>query len=76
MLPVIRNDTGFARSTKLLDPLNDNALPNRPNDDHVAPLIVPLFPRPDESTNVPPAPSSNPYAATGAGPEAAWKVAT
>src|ERR1700744_2984454 len=50
--------------TTELVPLNDSASPNLPAVDHVALLMVPLFPLPEASVTVVPEPSLNPYAAT------------
>ena len=50
--------------TRLLVPLKESAFPYFPAVTHVAPEIVPVFPRPDASTTAEPAPSSKPYAAT------------
>jgi hypothetical protein len=44
--------------------LNDNAEPNFPDADHVAPLIEPVFPFPEPSTTLDPDPSPNENAAT------------
>jgi len=58
------NDAESATLTRADDPLNDNAPPYFPADDHDAPSTTPTFPNPDESPTDNPAPSSNEYAAT------------
>src|SRR5262245_66194542 len=50
--------------TRPVEPLNDNAPPYLPVTHDVPPEIVPLFPLPDTSANVDPAPASNVYPAT------------
>ena len=50
--------------TQSLTPSKLNADANRPDELHVAPDTVPLFPRPEESATVAPEPALNPYAAT------------
>lgn len=55
--------------TKLLVPLKERALPNRPDVLQVAPEIAPLFPRPERSATVVPVPSLKLYAATRPGTE-------
>jgi hypothetical protein len=65
VIPVVScNAAPFPTVTRALVPLNSNALPYRPAGVHVAPLIVPVYPFPELSTTVGPAPSANPYAAT------------
>jgi len=50
--------------TSAFVPLNCSAPPYLPDVDHVAFVIVPLFPLPDALATVVPEPSSNAYAAT------------
>src|SRR5258708_26510317 len=65
VIPLVRcSDAASGIVTSALVPLNCNALPYLPDVDHVAFVIVPLFPFPDASVTVVPDPSSNPYAAT------------
>src|SRR5262249_16196133 len=65
VIPVVRcSDAASGTDTNDDVPLNDNADPNFPDPDHVAPLIVPLLPFPEESPTVVPDPSPNEYAAT------------
>ena len=65
VIPVVRcSDAASGIVTSALVPLNCNALPNLPDVDQVAFVIVPLLPFPDASATVVPDPSSNPYAAT------------
>ena len=51
--------------TRSFTPSNESALPKRPAGVHAAPLIAPALPRPEASATAVPAPSLNPYAATG-----------
>src|SRR5687768_1633477 len=64
MPPVRSSELASATVTQLLEPLNDRALPNLPAADHEVFARTPLFPRPDVSAVVLPAPSSKPYAPT------------
>src|SRR4029453_14018755 len=50
--------------TRPVEPSNDNAPPYLPVVHDAPPVIVPLFPFPDTSTNVDPDPASNVYPAT------------
>ena len=63
-----RSDALSGIETKLLEPLNESALPKRPVVIRVAPVIVPLLPVPERSVTVAPDGSSKPYAATSPGP--------
>jgi hypothetical protein len=64
-MPVVRSRTlASGTVTKLLVPLKLRAPPNRPAVLRVAPVIVPVFPRPDASTAVVPVVSSKPHAPT------------
>jgi hypothetical protein len=58
------NDAELGTFTRALVPLNTSAVPNFPNDAHVAFKRVPVFPFPDESATDDPDPSSNENAAT------------
>jgi len=65
VIPVVRcNDAASGTDTTDDDPSNDNADPNFPDADHVAPLTDPLLPPPDESPTDVPDPSLNENAAT------------
>src|SRR6266545_4749724 len=65
VIPVVKsNELASLTVTRALVPLNDRAGPNFPAVVHVAASIAPLFPLPDVSVTVVPAPSLNPYAAT------------
>jgi len=65
VIPVVRcSDPESATETSDDVPLNDNADPNFPDADHVAPLTVPLLPFPDASATDDPDPSSNENATT------------
>ena len=65
MIAVVKS-SGFASATvtKSLTPSKLSARPKRPPVERVAPLIVPVWPRPDPSATVVPEASSKPYAAT------------
>src|SRR3989442_9893484 len=63
MLPVIGRSAALPRSTKLVEPLKESALPYLPVAVQVAPLSVPVCPLPVASAVVVPAPSLKPYAA-------------
>src|SRR3954454_12739612 len=64
-MPVVRSRELLSGiDTKLVEPLNESALPNLPVVMRVAPVIVPVFPAPERSVTVGPDASSNPYAAT------------
>src|SRR5262245_17662765 len=58
------SDAEFATVTCAPLPLNTSALPNLPDVVQVAPLMVPLFPLPERSVTLVPAPSLKLYAAT------------
>src|SRR3974390_291772 len=65
VIPVVRSsDAESLTVTSALVPSNTRALPYMPEVVQVAPLTVPLFPFPDVSNTVVPAPSLNPYSAT------------
>jgi hypothetical protein len=65
VMPVVRSRlAASAIVTQLVVPLNESALPKRPELFQVAPLIVPVLPLPDASAVVGPLPSLKPYAAT------------
>jgi hypothetical protein len=66
-MPVVRSsELESGTSTTSFTPSNTTAEPNRPDVVRVAPLSVPVLPRPDESVAVEtPLASSKPYAATG-----------
>ena len=65
VIPVVRcNDAASLIVTKAFFPSNTNALPYFPLVVHTAFTMVPVFPVPDESAAVVPAPSLNEYAAT------------
>ena len=60
VIPVVRRKlAASAMVTRALEPLNTNPLPYLPAVVHVAFWIVPVFPLPDASFSVEPAPSSN-----------------
>jgi hypothetical protein len=64
-MPVVRSsEFASAIVTRSLTPSNDRAPPVCPWADHVAPLMVPLFPLPETSARAEPEPASNEYAAT------------
>ena len=56
------------------EPLKLSAFPYLPELDHVVLAAVPVLPVPEVSVTVAPAPSSNAYAAIGAGPDAGGGV--
>jgi len=65
VIPVVRsNDAASLTVTKAFLPLNNNELPYFPRVVHTAFTMVPVFPVPDASDAVVPAPSLNEYAAT------------
>src|SRR5262245_58977971 len=77
VMPVLRSSAG--ESAMVIGgpaPANCTAPPIRPPQSHVAPPRLAVFPLPESSTTVVPAPSSNEYAATRPGLDAvAWKLA-
>src|SRR5262245_21030388 len=65
VIPVVKSrDAESLMVTMAATPSNCNALPNRPELVHAAPLIVPELPLPDLSAALRPLPSSKPSAAT------------
>src|SRR4051794_5440248 len=75
--PAVRpSDDELGTVTHAFVPLNESALPNLPFAAHVAFAIVPLFPAPDWSPTVVPAPSLKPYAATRPAGGGAWLTMT
>src|SRR5438309_9456594 len=65
-MPLVRSSDGasFTVTHEPRLPANDNAPPYLPAVDQVAPVTVPVLPRPDTSLTTVPAPSSKEYAAT------------
>ena len=65
VIPVVNcSEAALLMVTNAPLPLNVNPLPYLPPAVQLTPLIVPLFPLPDASVTVVPAPALNPYAAT------------
>src|ERR1041384_7879225 len=62
------NDGASGTVTSAVLPLNDSAPPYLPAAVHVAPVMLPVFPVPEASVALLPAPSSTAWPAPGRGP--------